>query len=286
MIQSMTGYGRGSAGKGDKKVTALIKAVNGRFLDVKIRGLDIDPADEKAVRDVISEKLIRGTIHVNLEMDNGIKTQSLSFNEERFEAIERILLDIQKKYGRHLDMGDIINAGDLFTHVDNGALGGKQLAAAISKACAEVIQMRQSEGEKLKKDFLDRLDILKSVLSQIEIDLPIEFEKRETKYKDRIAELLDNTAIDESRIAQEIAMLAEKADVTEEVVRLKSHFGQFSEMLSDEEPAGRRLNFLLQEMSREINTIGSKSSSEKIVNHVITMKDEAEKMREQIQNIL
>jgi len=286
MIQSMTGYGRGSAGKGDKKVTALIKAVNGRFLDVKIRGLDIDPADEKAVRDVISEKLIRGTIHVNLEMDNGIKTQSLSFNEERFEAIERILLDIQKKYGRHLDMGDIINAGDLFTHVDNGALGGKQLAAAISKACAEVTQMRQSEGEKLKKDFLDRLDILKSVLSQIEIDLPIEFEKRETKYKDRIAELLDNTAIDESRIAQEIAMLAEKADVTEEVVRLKSHFGQFSEMLSDEEPAGRRLNFLLQEMSREINTIGSKSSSEKIVNHVITMKDEAEKMREQIQNIL
>ena len=286
MIQSMTGYGRGSAGKGDKKVTALIKAVNGRFLDVKIRGLDIDPADEKAVRDVISEKLIRGTIHVNLEMDNGIKTQSLSFNEERFEAIERILLDIQKKYGRHLDMGDIINAGDLFTHVDNGALGGKQLAAAISKACAEVIQMRHSEGEKLKKDFLDRLDILKSVLSQIEIDLPIEFEKRETKYKDRIAELLDNAAIDESRIAQEIAMLAEKADVTEEVVRLKSHFGQFSEMLSDEEPAGRRLNFLLQEMSREINTIGSKSSSEKIVNHVITMKDEAEKMREQIQNIL
>ncbi|MDD9879948.1 MAG: YicC family protein [Candidatus Marinimicrobia bacterium] len=286
MIQSMTGYGRGSAGKGDKKVTVLIKAVNGRFLDVKIRGLDIDPADEKAVRDLISEKLIRGTIHVNLEMDNGIKTQSLSFNEERFEAIERILLDIQKKYGRHLDMGDIINAGDLFTHVDNGALGGKQLAAAISKACAEVIQMRQSEGEKLKKDFLDRLDILKSVLSQIEIDLPIEFEKRETKFKDRIAELLDNTAIDESRIAQEIAMLAEKADVTEEVVRLKSHFGQFSEMLSDEEPAGRRLNFLLQEMSREINTIGSKSSSEKIVNHVITMKDEAEKMREQIQNIL
>ncbi len=286
MIQSMTGYGRGSAGKGDKKVTALIKAVNGRFLDVKIRGLDIDPADEKAVRDVISEKLIRGTIHVNLEMDNGIKTQSLSFNEERFEAIERILLDIQKKYGRHLDMGDIINAGDLFTHVDNGALGRKQLAAAINKACAEVTQMRQSEGEKLKKDFLDRLDILKSVLSQIEIDLPIEFEKRETKYKDRIAELLDNTAIDESRIAQEIAMLAEKADVTEEVVRLKSHFGQFSEMLSDEEPAGRRLNFLLQEMSREINTIGSKSSSEKIVNHVITMKDEAEKMREQIQNIL
>jgi len=286
MIQSMTGYGRGSAGKGSKKVMALIKAVNGRFLDVKIRGLDIDPADEKAIRDVVSEKLIRGTIHVNLKLDNGVKAQSLSFNKERFEAIEGILLEIQKKYGRHLDMGDIINAGDLFSHVDNGESVGKQLTEAISRACAEVIQMRISEGEKLKQDFFDRIDILKSVLTEIEIGLPVEFEKRETKYKIRIAELLNNVQLDESRIAQEIAMLAEKVDVTEEVVRLKSHFSQFTDMLKDNEPAGRRLNFLLQEINREINTIGSKSSSEKIVNHVITMKDEAEKMREQVQNIL
>lgn len=286
MIQSMTGYGRGSAGKGSKKVMALIKAVNGRFLDVKIRGLDIDPADEKAIRDVVSEKLIRGTIHVNLKLDNGVKTQSLSFNKERFEAIEGILLEIQKKYGRHLDMGDIISVGDLFSHVDNGELVGKQLTEAISRACDEVIQMRISEGEKLKQDFFDRIDILKSVLTEIEIGLPVEFEKRETKYKTRIAELLNNVQLDESRIAQEIAMLAEKVDVTEEVVRLKSHFSQFTDMLTDNEPAGRRLNFLLQEINREINTIGSKSSSEKIVNHVITMKDEAEKMREQVQNIL
>ena len=282
----MTGYGKGSAGSGAQKVNALIKSVNGRFLDIKIRGLDINPSDEKSVRDFIAEKLNRGTIHVNLELESGNNTQTLTFNKDRFESIEGILLEIQKKYGRHLDMGDLINAADLFTYVENDSMESKQLLKAVDLACTELVQMRETEGEKLKHDFEERLIIMKNLLSEIETNLPSEFKKREEKYKNRIAQILDNTALDESRIAQEIAMLAEKADVTEEVVRLKSHFQQFSTMLSEEESAGRRLNFLLQEMSREINTIGSKSSSEKIVNHIISMKDEAEKMREQVQNIL
>ena len=286
MIQSMTGYGKGSAGSGAQKVNALIKSVNGRFLDIKIRGLDINPSDEKSVRDFIAEKLNRGTIHVNLELESGNNTQTLTFNKDRFESIEGILLEIQKKYGRHLNMGDLINTADLFTYVENDSMESKQLLKAVDLACAELVQMRETEGEKLKHDFEERLIIMKNLLSEIETNLPSEFKKREEKYKNRIAQILDNTALDESRIAQEIAMLAEKADVTEEVVRLKSHFQQFSTMLSEEESAGRRLNFLLQEMSREINTIGSKSSSEKIVNHIIIMKDEAEKMREQVQNIL
>jgi len=282
----MTGYGKGSAGSGAQKVNALIKSVNGRFLDIKIRGLDINPSDEKSVRDFIAEKLNRGTIHVNLELESGNNTQTLTFNKDRFESIEGILLEIQKKYGRHLDMGDLINAADLFTYVENDSMESKQLLKAVDLACTELVQMRETEGEKLKYDFEERLIIMKNLLSEIETNLPSEFKKREEKYKNRIAQILDNTALDESRIAQEIAMLAEKADVTEEVVRLKSHFQQFSTMLSEEESAGRRLNFLLQEMSREINTIGSKSSSEKIVNHIISMKNEAEKMREQVQNIL
>ena len=282
----MTGYGKGSAGSGAHKVNALIKSVNGRFLDIKIRGLDINPSDEKSVRDFIAEKLNRGTIHVNLELESGNNTQTLTFNKDRFESIEGILLEIQKKYGRHLDMGDLINAADLFTYVENDSMESKQLLKAVDLACTELVQMRETEGEKLKHDFEERLIIMKNLLSEIETNLPSEFKKREEKYKNRIAQILDNTALDESRIAQEIAMLAEKADVTEEVVRLKSHFQQFSTMLSEEESAGRRLNFLLQEMSREINTIGSKCSSEKIVNHIIIMKDEAEKMREQVQNIL
>ena len=286
MIQSMTGYGRGVTGKGAGKVIVLIRAVNGRFLEVKIRGLDIDPSDDKKIRDIISQNLIRGTVHVNFEMEGNGQSQTLSFNKDRFEAIESILLNIQKDYGRHLDMGDIVNANDLFTHVDIGSPESKLLIKAVENACDEVTQMRKAEGEKLKKDFEDRLSILEKVLNQVEKELPKEFQKREKRYKFRIAELLDGSLVDENRIAQEISMLAEKADVTEETVRLKSHFQQFKSLLSEKGSAGKRLNFLLQEISREINTIGSKSSSDLIVNHVITLKDEAEKMREQIQNIL
>ena len=211
----MTGYGKGSAGSGAQKVNVLIKSVNGRFLDIKIRGLDINPSDEKSVRDFIAEKLNRGTIHVNLELESGNNTQTLTFNKDRFESIEGILLEIQKKYGRHLDMGDLINAADLFTYVENDSMESKQLLKAVDLACAELVQMRETEGEKLKHDFEERLIIMKNLLSEIETNLPSEFKKREEKYKNRIAQILDNTALDESRIAQEIAMLAEKADTTE-----------------------------------------------------------------------
>jgi len=286
MIQSMTGFGRGTAGKGSSKVIALIKAVNGRFLDIKIRGFDINPADEKSIRDIISEKLTRGTIHVNLEFEGNGQTQSLSFNKDRFEAIEGILLKVQKEYGRHLDLGDIVNANDLFTYSDTESIDSNQLGKAVDKACNEVIQMRKSEGGKLKSDFESRLSKLEGILSQLEKELPEEFNKREKRFRARISELLNGTSVDENRLAQEIAIIGEKADVTEETVRLKSHFQQFNSLLTIDAPAGRRLNFLIQEMGREINTIGSKSYSEKVVSHVITLKDEAEKLREQIQNIL
>jgi len=286
MIQSMTGFGRGTAGKGSSKVIALIKAVNGRFLDIKIRGIDINPADEKSIRDIISEKLTRGTIHVNLEFEGNGKTQSLSFNKDRFEAIEGILLKVQKEYGRHLDLGDIVNANDLFTYSDTESIDSNQLGKAVDKACNEVIQMRRTEGGKLKSDFESRLSKLEGILSQLEKELPEEFNKREKRFRARISELLNGTSVDENRLAQEIAIIGEKADVTEETVRLKSHFQQFNSLLTIDAPAGRRLNFLIQEMGREINTIGSKSYSKKVVSHVITLKDEAEKLREQIQNIL
>lgn len=286
MIQSMTGYGQGSAGSGSKKINASIKAVNGRYLDVKIRGIDIDPSVEKQIRDIITEKLIRGTIHVNIDYDNGRKNQELTFNSEKYEAIEKVLLEIQKKYGRHLDMGDLINANDLFTYLENDPKISENLIKAINDACSEVLNMRSVEGKKLKKDFEDRLLILSNLLSDLKSNLPNELQKRQEKYKNKISELLNNTVIDEIRIAQEIAILAEKSDVTEEVVRLDSHFDQFKKMLKKNDPIGKGLNFLLQEISREINTVGSKCTSEKIINTVISMKDESEKVREQVQNIL
>ena len=121
--------------------------------------------------------------------------------------------------------------------------------------------MRKTEGEKLKLDFEERLDNLTKMLSKLEKQIPDETDKRVKKYRDRVSELAQDISIDESRVVQEIAILAEKADVTEEVIRLKSHFEQFNKMISKDLPVGRQLNFLIQEISREMNTIGSKSTS-------------------------
>ena len=286
MIQSMTGYGRGTAGKGINKITSFIKVVNGRYLDIKIRGVEIEPSDYNNIRSILVENLVRGTVHVNIEIENKNNGESLSFNKNRFEAIEKILIDVQKKYGKHLEMSDILNSSDLFFFGDSGSLDSKLLMNSINKACDEVLLMRKTEGEKLKLDFEERLDNLTKMLSKLEKKIPDETDKRVKKYRDRVSELAQDISIDESRVVQEIAILAEKADVTEEVIRLKSHFEQFNKMISKDLPVGRQLNFLIQEISREMNTIGSKSTSNALINIIIIMKDELEKMREQAQNIL
>ena len=286
MIQSMTGYGRGTAGKGINKITSLVKVVNGRYLDIKIRGIEIEPSDYNEIRNLLVEKIVRGTVQVTIEVENKNNLETLSFNKDRFEAIENILIEVQKKYGRHLEMSDIINSNDLFYYSEPQSLDSKLLINSVTKACDEVNSMRKKEGGKLKSDLDDRLNVLIKLLLKLEKQIPEETKKRAKKYRVRVGELAQDISIDESRIIQEIAILAEKADITEEVVRLKSHFDQFKSIIAKIDPVGKQLNFLIQEISREMNTIGSKTSSNDLINTIIIMKDELEKIREQTQNIL
>jgi len=281
----MTGYGRSSAGRGNNKISIMIKSVNGRFLDLKMRGFDIDPSIDKKIRDLISDRLIRGTVHINFESDannNGLN----AFNESHFESLLKIIYSIEKKYDQKLNISNIINSGDLFKSNEIKPVDSKIILKAVSDACNKVIKMRKEEGLKLKKDIELRLGKLRNELNKVEKQLPAEHKKRMSKLKKKLSEITNNIQLDKTRINQEIAIIAEKSDITEEVVRLKSHFSQFEKIAKDKNPAGRRLNFLLQEIGREINTIGSKSFSDRIVNNIIIMKDEAEKVREQIQNIL
>ncbi len=286
MIQSMTGYGRGTAGKGINKITSLVKVVNGRYLDIKIRGIEIEPSDYNEIRNLLVEKIVRGTVQVTIEVENKNNLETLSFNKDRFEAIEGILIEVQKKYGRHLEMSDIINSNDLFYYSEPQSLDSKLLINSVTKACDEVNSMRKKEGGKLKSDLDGRLNILIKLLLKLEKQIPEETKKRAKKYRVRVGELAQDISIDESRIIQEIAILAEKADITEEVVRLKSHFDQFKSIIAKIDPVGKQLNFLIQEISREMNTIGSKTLSNDLINTIIIMKDELEKIREQTQNIL
>ena len=286
MIQSMTGFGRSSAGRGNNKISVSIRCVNGKVLDLKIRGLDLEYSLEKSIRDMLSEKIIRGTVHINFESDSSLNSQDFIFNESRLKLLITTLATIEKKYGHKLNINEIITSNDLFMSNESKKNDSKLILRTVRDASNKVIKMRKTEGAVLKDDILKRIALLKKILSTIEKQIPLEHKKRIKKLKNRISDLLKDFQVDDLRMNQEIAHLVDKADITEEVVRLKSHFLQFEKIVRGSKPAGKSLNFLLQEISREINTIGSKSFSEKVVKHVIGMKEESEKIREQIQNIL
>ena len=286
MIQSMTGFGRSSAGRGNNKISVSIRCVNGKVLDVKIRGLELEYSLEKSIRDMLSEKIIRGTVHINFESDSSLDSQDFIFNESRLKLLIATLATIEKKYGHKLNINEIITSNDLFMSNESKKNDSKLILRTVRDASNKVIKMRKTEGAALKDDILKRIALLKKILSTIEKQIPLEHKKRIKKLKNRISDLLKDFQVDDLRMNQEIAHLVDKADITEEVVRLKSHFLQFEKIVRGSKPAGKSLNFLLQEISREINTIGSKSFSEKVVKHVIGMKEESEKIREQIQNIL
>ena len=286
MIQSMTGFGRSSAGKGNNKISVSIRCVNGKVLDVKIRGLELEYSLEKSIRDMLSEKIIRGTVHINFESDSSLDSQDFIFNENRLKLLITTLATIEKKYGHKLNINEIITSNDLFMSNESKKNDSKLILRTVRDASNKVIKMRKTEGAALMDDILKRIALLKKILSTIEKQIPLEHKKRIKKLKNRISDLLKDFQVDDLRMNQEIAHLVDKADITEEVVRLKSHFLQFEKIVRGSKPAGKSLNFLLQEISREINTIGSKSFSEKVVKHVIGMKEESEKIREQIQNIL
>ena len=286
MIQSMTGFGRSSAGRGNNKISVSIRCVNGKVLDLKIRGLDLEYSLEKSIRDMLSEKIIRGTVHINFESDSSLNSQDFIFNESRLKLLITTLATIEKKYGHKLNINEIITSNDLFMSNESKINDSKLILRTVREASNKVIKMRKTEGAVLKDDILKRIALLKKILSTIEKQIPLEHKKRIKKLKNRISDLLKDFQVDDLRMNQEIAHLVDKADITEEVVRLKSHFLQFEKIVRGSKPAGKSLNFLLQEISREINTIGSKSFSDKVVKHVIGMKEESEKIREQIQNIL
>jgi len=287
MILSMTGFGRALTDTDAGLLSATIRSVNSRYLDIKIRGLNFEPEVEKSIRDLMTKRLIRGTVQITFELNNnGASSKSLTFNKDRFEALDNILKTIEKTYGRELNMGDLIHASDLIVDGRNELLDSDKIINVTKEALIQVLNMREAEGEQIQKDLLRRLKVLKTGLIELE-KMNVSFaDERKEKLESRLQKLLGNHELDETRLAQEVALLAERSDVTEETVRLKSHYNQMDKILTAKGAVGKRFIFLLQEITREVNTVGSKNGSVDVVNQVIIMKDELEKMREQAQNIL
>ena len=286
MIKSMTGFGRGSAGKGPNKIDVEIRTVNSRFLETKIRGFNLDPILEIKVRNTLETSLQRGNVQVRFELKSDQDSQQLSFNRKRFEILQDVVKKIHVEYGQRMNLSDIILTNDLLSADEPEHLKPGIILKAVELALSQVNEMREKEGHQIQTDILNRVELLQTRIDEVgEISGKFSLEKQ-VQMREKISELLDGEALDETRLIQEVAFLAERADVTEEIVRCKSHFTQLSSYMNQEEPVGKRINFLIQEIGREVNTIGSKSPQPAVTNHVIEIKGELEKIREQVQNIL
>ncbi len=282
----MTGFGRGSAGKGPNKIDVEIRTVNSRFLETKIRGFNLDPILEIKVRNTLETSLQRGNVQVRFELKSGQDSQKLSFNRKRFEILQDVVKKIHVDYGQRMNLSDIISTNDLLSADEPENLKPGIILKAVELALNQVNEMREKEGHQIQTDILNRMELLQTRIDEVgEISGKFSLEKQ-AQIREKISELLDGEALDETRLIQEVAFLSERADVTEEIVRCKSHFTQLSSYMNQEEPVGKRINFLIQEIGREVNTIGSKSPQPAVTNHVIEIKGELEKIREQVQNIL
>ena len=282
----MTGFGRGSAGRGPSRIDVEIRTVNSRFLELKIRGFGLDPTIEQKVRNLAESSLQRGNVQLRIELKSSQDFPKISFNKARFEMIKEILKKIHVDYGQRLSLSDIISTNDLLIAEESETLKSNTVVKAVELALNQVTQMRVKEGNQIQDDINLRIEKLQKSMEEIQkISAKFSAEKQ-SMMRQKISDLLEGEDVDELRLIQEVAFLNERVDVTEEIVRCKSHFSQLSSYLTEEEPVGKRINFLIQEIGREVNTIGSKSPQIEVTNYVVEAKDQLEKIREQAQNIL
>jgi uncharacterized protein (TIGR00255 family) len=286
MIKSMTGFGRGTTVSNEGNINVEIKSLNSRYLDIKFLGINIHPETEEKINRYILDYLNRGNIKVHIDIDKIKNGQILTFNKDRFDTIQNILKNIHIKYGQKLNLSDIISIHDIISYVDAGIDDNEKIKEAVDSALKQLNGMRSIEGKQIYKDLMSRIRIIKKDLTSIKNSSDKMPKRKKKDLSDKIKSIIDKDAIDQNRLMQEVAYLIERFDITEEIVRLKIHLDSFIEYLKYDEPVGKRLNFLIQEINREINTIGSKSPMHDVTIKIVEIKNEIEKIREQVQNIL
>lgn len=291
MVASMTGYGRAELVEQNIRATAEISSVNNRFCDIQFRlPKNLSPLESK-LKEVILSTITRGKISFTLNWEETSPVASyVKLNQEAADVYFNIMTQLKQRLGLSGDirMDHFLNLPDLIK-VEKEEPDLNEAWAIVSritlKALEEFNRMRKAEGTRLAQDLSERITKLEKSITEIERQAPRSIENYRKKLKGRVKELLDNLAVDEHRIELEVALMAEKCDVTEECVRFKSHNLQFLSALKEDAPVGKRLTFLLQEMNREANTIGAKAADAEISQKVIFLKEEIEKLREQVQNI-
>lgn len=291
MIKSMTGFGRGHKVLNGRDITVEIRAVNHRYYEFSARLPRSLGYIEDKLKSMLQGRISRGKVEVSVLVCNvAAADEKITINKEIVRDYVEALRSVKEEFGLQddLSLSNILRIPDAFTVVkeetDEEQLW-EDIKSAAEEALEHFIAMREAEGERMKQDVMSRLDRIEQWVGVVEQRSPMIVEEYRKRLYDKMCEVLESTSIDENRILMEAGIFSEKTAVDEETVRLRSHIAQFRTMLESGEPAGRKLDFLVQEMNRETNTIGSKVQDIEVTKIVVDQKSEIEKIREQIQNI-
>lgn len=291
MVTSMTGFGRGEVTSEGITATVELRSVNSRFLEVSSRLPRSLSLRENEIKEIIRRHVVRGKIGVivSIERNNG-EAVALRINPSTARTYYRLLSDLKKalRLREPIKLAHLLQFSDIMEQEEGASADEAEWEVArraMESALVGFQQMRSQEGGELAADFRSRIGLLSRQLDEVETLSRGQVPRERERLRERIKQLIEAEKIDEGRLELEIALLSDRLDVTEECVRFRSHNKFFLEALKGQEAAGRRLNFLVQEMNREVNTIGSKSSAQEIAHIVVGMKEELEKIREQLQNV-
>lgn len=291
MIKSMTGFGRGHAVLGGRDITVEIRSVNHRYYEFSCRLPRAYSFAEERLKALLQGRISRGKVEVSVSVQNVTAvSERITANKEVIAEYVTALREVGGELGLKddLTLSSVLRLPDAFTVVKEEADEEQMwadLETVTEEALSAFIKMRETEGERMRADIAGRLDVIERNVDFIEERSPAIVTAYRKRLYDKMCEVLDGKGVDENRILLEAGIFSEKTAVDEETVRLRSHIGQFREMLGSSEPIGRKLDFLVQEMNRETNTIGSKVQDIEVTRVVVDQKSEIEKIREQIQNI-
>lgn len=292
MIRSMTGFGRGEYSIAGREYIVEIKTINHRYLDTNVRLPRQYLFLEDYIRKAIAKVISRGKVDINVQVNNfGSELKQVSFDERLILAYLEEAKLLEDKLGikndlsfcRALQLPEVLKI-DADENEDSIV---KEFSTALDNALARLKDMREVEGVNLKNDLVKKAENLSAILAKIESISDLVVVEYKEKLKIRLSELINdvNIPVDDARLATEVAIFADRVSIDEEIIRFKSHVKQLLDTLELEEPIGKKLDFIVQELNREVNTIGSKANNLDISNSVIELKNEIEKIREQIQNI-
>lgn len=290
MLISMTGFGQGEAANSHSTVTVEVRSVNHRFLDIAFKLPRSLQNREPDIKEIVRSKIARGRVSITISVESSSTGRGVKINEG---VLEQYLTQLRAFAKRHdlderVSLDALVSLPEVVTTKETEP-GEDELWPLVEKSLGEALdrcnRMRIEEGKALEKDLVDRMRLIERTAATIETLAPAVAKRQVETLRKRVAQLAGDIAIPEDRIAAEIVMLSDRTDITEEITRLNSHLGQFNGALKDGGEVSKRLTYLLQEMHREASTMGSKAADTEVIQHVVVLKEETEKLREQVQNL-